>query len=261
MSLSISVVSHGHGAELIELLRALAELGDVHVRRIWVTLNIPEPDVLAVLHPGAAPGLYLLNGLHIGVICNAIPLGFGANHNQAFAREQSQSDAARFFAVLNPDIAWQQTPWGGLLARAALPGVGCVYPIQKGADGREQDYQRMLPTPLALWRRYVQKNKGSQPGLVAAPDWVNAALLVFPSVVYARIGGFDTRYHMYCEDVDLCLRLQLAGYQMLKAPDAFVFHGARRASHKNWRHFVWHVRSLIRLWMSAPYAQFLRRRN
>lgn len=217
--------------------------------------------MLSVLLPGAEPGAYTLDGLSIRVICNTVPLGFGANHNQAFARERLLPDAARFFAVLNPDIAWRHAPWEALLAQAVLPQAGCVYPVQLDAGGHEQDYQRMLPTPLALWRRHVGKEGDGPPKSASAPDWVNAALLLFPSEVYARIGGFDARYHMYCEDVDICLRLQLAGYQMLKAPDACVFHGARRASRKEWRHFVWHVRSLVRLWMSAPYAQFRRLRN
>lgn len=254
-------MSHGHGADLIQLLQLLARPGGTHCRRVWVTLNIPEPEVLSVLQPGAAPGDYTLNGLTVRVICNAAPLGFGANHNQAFARERLLPDAARFFVVINPDITWQHAPWAALLAQADLPHVGCVYPVQMDAEGREQDSQRMLPTPLALWRRYARKGGEGRPGTVHVPDWVNAALLLFSSEVYDRIGGFDTRYHMYCEDVDICLRVQLAGYRLQKAPDARVTHGARRASRREWRHFVWHVRSLLRLWTSEPYAQFRKSRN
>jgi len=254
-------VSHGHGAELIKLLHALAASGDACCSRVWVTLNIPEPEVFSALLPGTEPGSYALKGLAIRVICNAVPLGFGANHNQAFAREQSLPDAADFFAVLNPDITWREAPWRALLAQAVHPQAGCVYPVQLDVNGQEQDSQRMLPTPAALWCRHVRKNGDGLSKQASAPDWVNAALLLFRAEVYARIGGFDVRYHMYCEDVDICLRLQLAGYQMLKAPDAKVFHGARRASRKEWRHFVWHVRSLVRLWMSTPYAQFRRQRN
>lgn len=261
MSLCISVVSHGHGAELIRLLQILAQPCDVRYRRVWVTLNIPEPEVLAVLTPGPTPGSYTLDGLSVRVICNVAPLGFGANHNQAFARESVLPDAARFFAVINPDIAWQCAPWGALLAQAVLPGAGCVYPVQMAEDGQVQDSQRMLPTPWALWRRYVGNEGNGRQVSAHAPDWVNAALLLFSSEVYARIGGFDTRYHMYCEDVDICLRLQLAGYRLLRAPDACVTHGARRASRKEWRHFIWHVRSLFRLWTSAPYAQFRKLRS
>lgn len=261
MTLCISVVSHGHGADLLQLLQMLARPGGVHCRRVWVTLNIPEPEVLSVLQPGSVTGSYTLNGLPIHVICNAAPLGFGANHNQAFAYERLLPDAARFFVVINPDITWQHAPWAAMLAQAAFPQAGCVYPVQMNAEGREQDYQRMLPTPLALWRRYVSKVYDGRPSAVDTPDWVNAALMLFPSEVYDQIGGFDTGYHMYCEDVDICLRIQLEGYQLLKASNARVTHGARRASRKEWRHFVWHVRSLLRLWASEPYAQYRKWRN
>ena len=91
---------------------------------------------------------------------------------------------------------------------------------------------------------------------VAAPDWANAALLLFHSVAYQRIQGFDEAYHMYCEDVDICLRLQLAGYRLAEAQDACVVHAGQRASHRQWRHLGWHLRSLWRLWQSPAYQQF-----
>jgi GT2 family glycosyltransferase len=66
---------------------------------------------------------------------------------------------------------------------------------------------------------------------------------------------------MYCEDVDLCLRLQLAGYRLVEAPQARVVHDAHRASRRSLRHLVWHLRSLWRLWHSTPYQRFLAQRR
>lgn len=252
MTLALSIVSHGHGAQVLPLLALLAQSPQGLVRRVWVTLNIPEPALEQAL---AAPGAAWSGCLDVRVLRNPRPLGFGANHNQAFGHEQQQSAPAPFFVVMNPDITWHQDPWAAMLQAAAQPGVGCVYPQQVDAHGQPQDHARRLPTPGALLRRYLG-GAARRRARVAAPDWANAALLLFHSVAYQRIQGFDEAYHMYCEDVDICLRLQLAGYRLAEAQDACVVHAGQRASHRQWRHLGWHLRSLWRLWHSPAYRQF-----
>jgi len=66
------------------------------------------------------------------------------------------------------------------------------------------------------------------------------------------MGGFDERYFMYCEDVDLCLRLRLAGLRLVRAPVSVV-HAGRGASRRSAVHLAWHVRSLLRLWCSRSF--------
>ncbi len=245
--LSVSIVSHGHGPHVRALLSVLAQRGATPLARVWLTLNVPEPDLLA-LTGQAWP-------FDLRLITNAAPQGFGANHNQAFAHEQAQAVPAPFFAVLNPDMAWASDPFPALLAAAQQPLAGCAYPLQLDPQGREQDHRRALPSPLALWQRYVGPRPMPEP-VCAAPDWVNAAFLLFPTPAYTAIGGFDPGYFMYCEDVDISLRLQLAGYRLVEAPQARVVHDAHRASRRDVRHLLWHLRSLWRLWRSVPYRRF-----
>jgi GT2 family glycosyltransferase len=49
------------------------------------------------------------------------------------------------------------------------------------------------------------------------------AMLLSARMLYA-IGGFDERFFMYYEDVDLCLRARAAGFQVALAPAAHVWH-------------------------------------
>ena len=79
--------------------------------------------------------------------------------------------------------------------------------------------------------------------------------MAFRADVFAGLGGFDERYFMYCEDVDICLRAQLAGYRLERA-DAKVVHHTQRRTLKSLRHLTWHVRSLLRLWRSPAYLQY-----
>lgn len=237
-SLVVSVVSHGHQWQVQALLNDLAQFSSATVARVVLTLNQPEAEPLAP----AAGWPFVLQ-----VVRNAHPLGFGANHNRALAGATEP-----FVCVLNPDVRWDRCdPLEAMVLAAAQPGVGCSYPAQFDDAGNRQDSERALPTPMALWRRRVLRHRASRGARV---DWVNAACLVLPQPVWQRLGGFDEAYFMYCEDVDLCLRLRLAGLSLVRAP-VQVVHAGQRASHRRWAHLRWHVQSLLRLWRSPVYRQ------
>lgn len=229
-------MSHGHGALVQQLLHSLAARSAGAVARVVLTLNLPEAE------PAAPAGGW---PFALDIVRNAQPLGFGENHNRALA-----SAPEAFVCVLNPDVQLcaGAEPLGALVQAAAQPGVGCAYPVQLDGAGRLQDSERELPTPLALWRRRVLRRPE------AGVDWVNAACLVLPQPVWQALGGFDTSYFMYCEDVDLCLRIRLTGLALVRAP-VQVVHAGQRASHRRWLHLQWHVRSLLRLWRSPVYRQ------
>ena len=243
-NIGISIVSHGHGLQVAALVQTLADLCAGDLARVVVSVNIPEPDLVLTLQRTQWP--FLLN-----VLQNTKAKGFGANHNAAAAECPDP-----FFCVLNPDVELHDNPFPGLLAALDEPNAGCAYPIQVSADGVVQVSAREVPTPASLIGRYCRRFRGKEQ-LPQTVHWATAACLLFKADVYRQLGGFDERYFMYCEDVDICLRLQLLGYRLV-ASGVRVVHVASAASHRNTRHLAWHVRSLLRLWTSASYRQFLR---
>ena len=232
----VSIVSHGHGALVQRLLHQLAGASAASITRVVVTHNVPEPELQ--VPAGGWP-------FALEIVCNAAPRGFGANHNHAL-----RGAVEPFVCVLNPDVELlaAQEPFAALVRTASEPGVGCAYPLQLDAVGRVQDCERETPSPLALWRRRVLRRHERE------VDWVNAACLVLPLPAWQAVRGFDESYFMYCEDVDLCLRLRLGGLRLQRAP-ARVVHAGQRASGRHWRHLIWHVRSLLRLWCSDVYRR------
>ena len=110
---------------------------------------------------------------------------------------------------------------------------------------------------MALLARYNPFGIARQVRGLSTPYWVNGAFMLFRASVYRGLGGFDERYFMYCEDVDICLRLQLAGFALSRS-SVKVTHAAQRSSRVNIRHLAWHVVSLLRLWTSKPYRDFVR---
>jgi GT2 family glycosyltransferase len=241
----VSVISHRHGDAVLELLRDLARHAHRSVARIVLTLNVAEPEVEAAAAAACA-------GIALQIRRNPRPLGFGENHNAAFA----ESGDASWFAVLNPDLRLHDDPFPALLAALrATPDAACAYPQQIDALGQPCNPPRAVPTPGELLARYL--TRAERPD---ADDWVNAAFLLFDARVYAKLGGFDPGYWLYCEDVDICLRLQLAGHRLVGA-DATVQHLGRRASHVQLLHLYWHAQSLLRLWRSPVRHAYQRLRD
>ena len=234
--LTISIVSHGHGAMVADLLRDI----DAHVRvpcKVLLTLNIPEPDPLAPVQ--------LRYPLRI--IRNRQPQGFGANHNAAF-----RLAGAGYFCVLNPDVRLQADAFPALLAELADPRVGVAAPAVFDADGRMESTARRFPTPLSILRKALlgapaaEYVVGSQP---LAVDWASGVCLLFANQTYAQLRGFDERFFLYYEDVDLCARLHAHGYAAHLVPAARIVHQARRESHRNWRYMRWHLSSMLRFFL------------
>ena len=77
---------------------------------------------------------------------------------------------------------------------------------------------------------------------------INSTALLVKKDVIEKIGKWDENIYTYLEDIDICLRLRLAGYQIIKVSDAKAYHigfaSHEKKNHKkheilrNW-HFCW----------------------
>ena len=81
--------------------------------------------------------------------------------------------------------------------------------------------------------------------------------MLWQSETFRVLGGFDERYRLYCEDVDICLRVQLRGKGFAVVGAARVVHAAQRGSSASATYLLQHVRSLARLWSSTVFWRYL----
>jgi len=70
--------------------------------------------------------------------------------------------------------------------------------------------------------------------------------MLFDIESFDSLCGFDERFFMYVEDVDLCARVWQSGRMIYFCSDASVIHVGQRASHRRITHFVWHCTSMLR---------------
>src|SRR5205823_1893009 len=101
-------------------------------------------------------------------------------------------------------------------------------------------------------------------------DWLVGACLLVRRAALQQAGGFDERYFMYSEELDLCRRVRAAGWRIVYQPAAEVIHHEGRstgqdvpARHLRFnrskvRYFLrWHGRraaAFLRAWLLALYA-------
>jgi len=246
--LSVSIVSHLQAAMVKELLGDLARFCPAYPLEVILTLNMPEPLDFEVA------------GFRFPVVLqhNATPQGFGANHNQAFGLASGD-----FFCVLNPDIRFSANPFPALMACLADHSVGVAAPLVLNADGAIEDSARRFPTPLKIVCKALGVCRGIDypiSNCEILPDWVGGMCLLFRRAAYQQLGGFDQRYFLYYEDVNLCARLGLSGLKVVLSPKAWVVHHAQRTSRRKFKYLAWHVQSMLRFFLSPVFWQVMWRK-
>lgn len=245
----LSIVSHYQGDLVFNLLKDLQRFCSLKELEVLVTLNNPEK-----IH-------FKENDFNFRVQIheNLHPKGFGANHNTAFKTKNSD-----FFGILNPDLRLTQDPFTLLTSQLADKKTGVIAPLIINEDKGIEDSARRLPTPFRLLKRYWRgKNNAKLDYKIGnvpfSPDWVAGIFMLFPSRVFSEMNGFDERYHLYFEDVDLCSRLRLVGYKIILDPRISVVHNARRDSHTKIQYLKWHILSGMRFFSSKVFwATWLR---
>lgn len=229
-AVDISIVSHGHGRMVANLIDSLQYCPEVS--RIFLTRNISDQDGVA-------------NTEKTVFIDNAVSKGFGANHNAAFALS-----SAPWFCVLNPDIELAANPFPALLAALNASGAAVLAPAVVNSAGHPEDSARHFPTPLRLVAKLLGGHDGRyapQPTQGPTPvDWVAGMFMLFRTEDFKAIGGFDEKFFLYYEDVDICTRLWKAGRPVMVCPQVQVVHDAQRASRKNLHFMRWHAASMVR---------------
>jgi GT2 family glycosyltransferase len=161
-------------------------------------------------------------------------LGFGRANNLALAAAHG-----RYIVLLNSDAFLQSdTLCLSLEKMEANPTVGLASGRLVGRDGQLQPSARMFPSPVrqllvisGVADKYPKSRFFGQadrtwadPMQPAEVDWVPGAYSIIPADILHKFGFFDPRFFLYYEEVDLCLRIQKAGYKIMYWPDICVVH-------------------------------------
>ena len=208
------------------------------VAAIRVVDNASDDDTLEVVQRHAALDP------RVRFVANPDNPGFGTACNQG-AQALEALPAIVWLAFVNPDCLVAPDSLAALRTHArqldgnALLGADLV--DEQGvrdaaARRRDPEFAAMLRSPAAAQLGVPRDPNRS----LQTVDAVSGALMLLPRLLFERVGGFDTRYRLHAEDLDLCRRVRAAGAVVAVANDVTVVH-VRGVSSRSRPLFVeWH---------------------
>jgi hypothetical protein len=245
VKVSAVVVSHGHAEELRTMLPAL----------------VPQVDETVVVAnvQGSAGDL----PEQVFVLENPRPLSLSANVNLGIA-----ATTGEYVLNVNPDAVPEQGAVAALVAFADEHArCGIAGPQIRWPDGTWQPSRRRFPTVggTIVRRTPLRRIKGTyaqrehyeldeRPTEPVQADWMLGAFLLMRREMLDEIGGWDAGFRHYCEDIDLCYRAMLAGWERWYVPDARVTHDYAAVIDRSFlsRHTLWHARGMARFVRKHP---------
>lgn len=224
--LVVVTVTYSPGPHLDRFLASLALATDRPVKVIMADNGSTDgaPEQAAEQYPD-------VHLLHTGS-----NLGYGRAVNRG-AAQISDTECAEFFIVANPDVQWGPGSIDALLdAARRWPRAGALGPLIRDPDGSVYPSARHQPSLVRggmhavvgpFWKNNpwtaAYRQDREQPS-EREVGWLSGSCLLMRRAAFDAVGGFDERYFMYMEDVDLGDRIGRSGWQNVYVPSAEVLH-------------------------------------
>jgi N-acetylglucosaminyl-diphospho-decaprenol L-rhamnosyltransferase len=184
-------------------------------------------------------------------------LGYGGGANRGVAE---LGEEYGWVIIANPDVEWQAGSIDELLAAAKRwPRGGSFGPLIREPDGAVYPSARLTPSlgrgaghalfgavwPGNPWSRAYRQSETTITERTAG--WLSGSCVLLRRAAFDSVDGFDPRYFMYFEDVDLGDRLGRAGWLNVYVPTAEITHiGGHSTSQASARMLTEHHRSAYR---------------
>ena len=216
-------------------------------KKLYLIDNSPTPNEV----------LQALESEKIEYIFNNRNLGFGKAHNQGI--KKAIADGSDFHLILNPDVQFDSDiliELTNVLTNDET--IGLISPKIVYENGEIQRLCKLLPNPKHLIFRRFLKNSPSLEQLnqelelqtfgydqVAEIPWLSGCFLLARTSHLQKIGGFDERFFMYMEDIDLSRR-SLRYFKNIFYPYVTIQHFYEKGSYKSRKLTIIHLISAIK---------------
>lgn len=158
---------------------------------------------------------------HVKLIISKTNEGFAGGCNQGVA-----ASSGEFVALLNndakPDSAWVRA---AVEKFAESDDIGAVASRVLDWDGNLVDYIGSAMTWYGMgYKPFTAEPVPSTPTVPQDVLFGTGSAMFVRRSVYDALGGFDERYFMFFEDVDLGWRLNLKGWRFAYEPKSLAYH-------------------------------------
>lgn len=163
-------------------------------------------------------------------------LGFGVGCNAGAKIAQGE-----ILCFLNPDIEIISNDFQKIISEFENdPKLGIIGPklvtennkVQEWGAGKEINFFDIIGNNLGFKRS--RKIWTSEKRVECA--WVSGACLFIKKNLFERLNGFDEKFFLYFEDIDLCKRIKKFGYKIIYFPKFVIKHfGGRSFENKKYQ--------------------------
>ncbi|MCV7096402.1 glycosyltransferase family 2 protein [Mycobacterium kubicae] len=216
-----------------------------HLERFLASLSLATDRPVSVLladngSTDGTPQAAVERYPNVRLLPTGANLGYGTAVNRTVAQLDGLADEAwmqDWVIVANPDVQWGPGSIDALLEAAQRwPRAGALGPLIRDPDGSVYPSARHLPSLVRgsmhavlapIWPRNPWTAAYRQERLEPTErpvGWLSGSCLLVRRAAFSEVGGFDERYFMYMEDVDLGDRLGKAGWLSVYVPSAEVLH-------------------------------------
>lgn len=163
--------------------------------------------------------------------------GFTGGYNKAFEEVviKAGKDAPEYFLLMNSDIEAQEGWLEPLVSwMDENPDCGACAPKLHSWHEREKfeyagaagGYIDSFGYPFCRGRIMgkVERDMGQYDHMNPNVFWVSGACFMARSKVFMKVRGLDERFFVHMEEIDLCWRMQLAGYKICAVNTSVVYH-------------------------------------
>lgn len=185
-------------------------------------------------------------------------IGYGNAHNIAIKESFKLNNT--YHIIVNPDIIIPKNDTIDKLKKFmdSTTTCGLVMPLILYPNNEIQYLCKLLPSPKDLLiRRFLPsflKNKNidykyelryTKYNQVMEVPSLSGCFMFIRADILKEIGGFDKRFFMYAEDLDLCRRIGRIS-KTIFYPYTYVFHKYEKGSYKNFKLLKYHIISIIK---------------
>jgi len=211
---SVVIVIWNGRSDTVECLTSFR--GDPYPNReIIVVDNGSSDDSVAVLRAQFPEVVILQTGKN---------LGFTGGNNVGI--RHAIETGADYVYLINNDTLVEPDALAKLVEAAeANPGAGLVAPVIHDFDPPRAIW--FAGSAMDLRRGAAWHDNTRQPSREEMPyevPWITGCAMLIRADLLRRLGGFDDRYYLSWEDVDLSLRVRNEGQQLLIVPPARIYH-------------------------------------
>jgi N-acetylglucosaminyl-diphospho-decaprenol L-rhamnosyltransferase len=210
---------------------------DLTLAAVESLLDEPELEEVIVVDNDSSDGSvqYLRDRLppdRVKVVESDGNVGFGRGVNIGAGESKGSS-----LFILNSDAVLKRGGLGPLVKRLeAEQAIAVVAPWVLDAEGSVQlDSHGDFPS----FRTMLLRTNRHPPDRLR-PDWVSGVAMLVRRQAFEQVGGFDPDFHMYLEDVDLCRRLHVEGWEITRVPESRVTHASGASSKSQDRERLYH---------------------